>query len=69
MMDDSAPMHERKKLVETHKNVLPRKQTVAAVVCGEIYSNKKKRWSREMVTDVTKYKPCKIKKKKTLIDS
>ena len=33
-MDDSAPTHERRKLVKTYKNVLPQKQTVAAEVCG-----------------------------------
>ena len=35
MMDDSAPTHERRKLVKTYKNMLPQKRTVAAEVCGE----------------------------------
>ena len=38
MMDDSAPTHERRKLVKAYKNMLPRKQTVVAEVCGETYS-------------------------------
>ena len=40
MMDDSAPTHERRKLVITYKNVLPRKRTVVAKVSGETYSKK-----------------------------
>ena len=38
MMDDNAPTHERRKLVKTNKNVLPRKRIVVAGVCGETYS-------------------------------
>ena len=38
MMEDSAPTHERRKLVKTYKNVLPRKRTVVAEVSGETYS-------------------------------
>ena len=41
MMDDSAPMHERRKLVKTYRNVLPPKRIVVAKVCGETYSNKR----------------------------
>ena len=37
-IDDSAPTHERRKIVKTYKNVLPRKQIVVAKVCGETYS-------------------------------
>ena len=40
MMDDSVPKQERKKLVKTYKNVLPRIWTVVAKVCGETYSKK-----------------------------
>ena len=36
--DDSAPIHERRKLVKTYKNVLPQKRIVVAKVCGETYS-------------------------------
>ena len=39
-MDDNAPIHERRKLVITYKNVLPRKRTVVAKVSGETYSKK-----------------------------
>ena len=56
--DDSAPIHERRKLVKTYKNVLPRKRTMVAKVCGETYSQKKmiKRWIRKTAIDV-KYTP------------
>ena len=37
MVDDSAPIHERRKLVKTYKNVLPQKRIVVAKVCGETY--------------------------------
>ena len=40
MMDDSAPTPDRRKLVKTYKNVLPRKRTVVAEVCRETYSKK-----------------------------
>ena len=40
MMDDSAPTHERRKLVKTYKNVLPQKRTVVAKVNWETYSKK-----------------------------
>ena len=43
MMDDSAPTHERKKLVKAYKNVFPQKHTAVAKVCGETYSKKKKK--------------------------
>ena len=43
MMDDSAPIHERRKLVKTYKNVLPRKRKVVAKVCGETYSKNGKK--------------------------
>ena len=43
MMDDSAPIHERRKLVKTYKNVLPRKRIVVAKVCGETYSKNDKK--------------------------
>ena len=33
MMDDSAPIFERRKLFKTSKNVLPQNQTVVAEVC------------------------------------
>ena len=36
MMDDNAPTHERRTLVKTYKNVLPRIQIVVAEVCREI---------------------------------
>ena len=54
MMDDSAPIHERRKLIKTYKNVLPWKRIVAAKVCGETYSknDKKKRWIRKTATNV-----------------
>ena len=48
----SALIHERRKLVKTYKNVLPRKQIVVAKVCGETYSKNDKRWSRKMATNV-----------------
>ena len=38
MMDNNAPTQERRKLVKTYKNALPRKQTVVAEVYGETYS-------------------------------
>ena len=41
MMDDSVPTHKRRKLIKTFKNVLTRKQTVVAKVCGKIYSKQK----------------------------
>ena len=43
MMDDSAPIHERRKLVKTYKNVLPQKRIVVAKVCGETYSKNDKK--------------------------
>ena len=45
MMDDSAPIHERRKL-KTYKNVLPQKQTILKKII--------KRWSRKTATDVNK---------------
>ena len=56
-MDDSAPVHERRKLVKTYKNVLPRKRIVVAKVCGETYSIMMKRWSRKTATNVKKINP------------
>ena len=38
MMDDSAQIHERRKLVKTYKNMLPQKRTRVAEVYGEIYT-------------------------------
>ena len=54
MIDDNAPTHERRKLIKTYKNVLPRKQTVFAEVCRETYSRKKsdKMGLKKMATDV-----------------
>ena len=53
MMDDSAPIHERRKLLKTYKDVLPRKRIVVAKVCGETYSKKMiKKWSRKTATNV-----------------
>ena len=52
MMDDNTPTQERRKLVKTYKNVLPRKQIVVAEVCGESYSKNDKRWSRKTATNV-----------------
>ena len=43
MMDDSAPTHERRKLVKTYKIVLPQKQTGPKMI---------KRWSRKTSTNV-----------------
>ena len=43
MMHDSAPILERRKLVNTYKNVLPRKRIVVAKVCGETYSKNDKK--------------------------
>ena len=43
MMDDSAPIHESRKLVKTYKNVLPQKRIVVAKVCGETYSKNDKK--------------------------
>ena len=40
MMNDSAPIHKRRKLVKTYKNVISQKWTVVAKVCGETYSKK-----------------------------
>ena len=57
MMDDSAPTHKRMKLVETYKNVLPRKWTVVAEVCGETYSKNDEKiysFSRITATDIKK---------------
>ena len=34
---------QRRKLVKTYKNVLPRKRIVAAKVCGETYSKNDKK--------------------------
>ena len=43
MMVDSAPTHERRKLVKTYKNVFPGKQTVVVEVCGKTYSKNDKK--------------------------
>ena len=40
MMEDSAPIHERRKLVKANKILLPQKLTVVAKVSGETYSKK-----------------------------
>ena len=47
MIDDSAPLHERRKLVKTYKNVLPRKLIVVTKVCGETYSKNDKKKKME----------------------
>ena len=49
MMDDSAPTHERRRLVETYKKVLPQKRTVVAevLICEETYSKNVIKWNRE----------------------
>ena len=61
MMDDSAPIHERRKLVKAYKNVLPRKRIVVAKVCEETYSkNDKKRWSRKTAANAIN-KPHRLK--------
>ena len=54
MMDDSAPTHERRKLIKTYKKiVLLQKRPIAAEVCGETYSkNDINRWSRKTCTEV-----------------
>ena len=52
MMDDSALTHKRRKLVKTYKNVLPRKRTVDAKVCGESYSKNVIKWSRKTTKHV-----------------
>ena len=59
MIDGNAPTHERRKLVKTYENELPRKRIVVAEVCGETYSKKKKmkRWSRKMATNVNRITP------------
>ena len=43
MMDDNTPIHERRKLVKTYKNVLPQKWTKVAKVCWETYSKNDKK--------------------------
>ena len=56
MMDESAPTHERRKLVKTYKKcVLPQKRTVAAKVSRETYyknDKKKDRVKKKTVTNV-----------------
>ena len=49
-MEDSATAPEGRKLIKTFKIVLPRKQTVVAEVCEEIYSkNDKKKMEKKNV--------------------
>ena len=48
-MEDSAPIHERRKLVKTYKNVLPRKRIVVAKVCGETYFKNNKKMKKNGV--------------------
>ena len=55
-MHDNAPIHVRRKLVKTYKNVLPRKQIVVAKVCEETYSKMMKR-SRKIATNVKTLTP------------
>ena len=43
IMYNSAITHERRKLVENYKNVLPQKHIVVAEVCWEIYSKNDKK--------------------------
>ena len=58
MMNDSAPIHKRRKLIKSFKNVLPQKQTVAAEVCRETYSkNVIKKMDLKTSTDVKKTIP------------
>ena len=52
MMDDSAPIHDRKKLVKTYKNVLPQKRTMVAKVCGDLLQKMINSWSRKTAMDV-----------------
>ena len=53
MMDDSASIHKRRKLVKTYKNVLRQKRTLVAEVLEETYSNKKyMKWNSKTATDV-----------------
>ena len=53
MMDDSAPIQKRRKLVKTYKIVLPQKLTVVAEVCGETQSIKEKKgWNSKTASDV-----------------
>ena len=59
-MDDSAPTHERTKLVKTYRNMLPRKRIVVAKVCGETYLKMTERWSRKTATNL-KNEPYKLK--------
>ena len=47
MMDNGAPIHERRKLVKTYKNVLPRKRILVAKVCGETYSKNDKKMEQK----------------------
>ena len=43
----SAPIHERRKLVKTYKNELPRKRIVVAKVYGETYSKNEKKMEQK----------------------
>ena len=54
MIDVSAPMHEKRKLVISYKNVLPRKRTVVAEVCEErdLLQKIMKKWRSKTATDV-----------------
>ena len=53
MMDDNAPILEKRKLAQTYKNVLPQKRIAVAKVCEETYSRKMtKIWSRKTATNV-----------------
>ena len=61
MMDDSAPIHERRKLVKNTKNVIPRKRIMVAEVCGETYSKNDKRWSRKTVKNVVRINPTNLR--------
>ena len=47
MIDDNAPIHERRKLVKTYKNALLRKRIVVAKVCEETYSKNDKKYGVE----------------------
>ena len=51
MMDDSAPTHERRKLVKTYKNVLPQNGLWLLKYARPTPKNIIK-WSRKMATDV-----------------
>ena len=52
MMDDSAPMHKKMKLIKTYKTMLHRKRTVVAELCWETYSKNVTKWSIKAATGI-----------------